>query len=271
MLSMLGHLWGGPVVFRDGGIEVRERNGVRTLHLGSDTIQSAMQVADPDALELAYTRAMMAFLLFVTPPGRTLMVGLGGGSLAKFMYRRVPQTHVRVVEVDPAVVHVAREYFALPADDSRLAVVVDDGADYVRRASEPIDALLIDAYDGRSLAQSFTVDAFYARARAALSAEGVLVMNLWSSDRAFDRNLQRIERAFSHRCLCLPAERPGNVIVFAFVAKPRRLRWLELREHAALLEERFGLDFPRFVRDLQKMNRYDATGLHMEDQAEDTR
>ncbi len=271
MLSMLGHIWGGPVVFRDRGIEVRERGGVRTLHLGSETIQSAMQVTDPDALELSYTRAMMAFLLFVAPPVHTLLIGLGGASLAKFMYRRLPRTRVRVVEIDSRVVEVAREYFALPADDDRLAVIVGEGADYVRGSSEPVDVLLIDAYDGRSLAQPFTADAFYARARSALSPDGVLVMNLWSSDRAFDRNLQRIERAFSNRCLCLPAERPGNVIVFAFVRDPARLAWLELRERAAQLEEHYGLDFPRFVRDLQKMNRYDATGLHMDGSSETRR
>lgn len=263
ILSVLGHIWGGPVVFRDHGIEVRERHGVRTLHLGSDTIQSAMQVADPDALELAYTRAMMAFLLFVAPPARALMIGLGGGSLAKFMYRRLPQTRLCVVEVDPAVVEVARRYFALPADDDRLAVVVDEGTRYVERATEPVDVLLIDAYDGRSLAQALSADTFYAGARAALSPQGVLVMNLWASDRAFDRNVQRIERAFSNRCLCLPAERPGNVIVFAFASQPARLDWAQLRAHAVQLQEGYGLDFLRFVRDLQKMNRYDKAGLRL--------
>jgi len=261
MLSMLGRMWVGPVLYRDRGIEVRERNGVRTLHLGSETIQSAMRVAEPDVLELSYTRAMMAFLLFVAPPRRVLMLGLGGGSLAKYVYRRLPETRLHVVEIEAAVVEVARRYFALPPDDERLTVTVEDGAAYVERATEQVDALLIDAYDGRSLAHAFTSDAFYVHARKALPPSGVLVMNLWSSDRAFDRNLQRIERVFSEGCLCLPAERPGNVIVLAFASAPARLAWKELVEHASQLEERLGLDFPAFVQGLRKMNRYDANGL----------
>jgi len=252
------------VLYRDNGVEVRERNGVRTLHLGSETIQSAMRVAEPDALELSYTRAMMAFLLFVEPPVSALLIGLGGGSLAKFMYRKLPQTRVRIVEIDAAVVDVAQRYFALPRDGERLEIVIDDGAVHVGNASDPVDALLIDAYDGRSLAHSFTADDFYEHARRVLTRGGVMVMNLWASDRAFDRNLQRIERAFSGRCLCLPAERPGNVIVMAFAAAPVRMTWDDLTERALQLEERIGLDFSLFVHGLRKMNRYDARGLQLD-------
>jgi spermidine synthase len=124
--------------------------------------------------------------------------------------------------------------------------------------------MLIDAYDGRSLAASLATEAFFQAARSALSPAGVLAMNLWSSDRAFDHNVRIIERAFDGRCLCLPAERPGNVIVFAFAAVPRRLRWADLRSHAAALQERFGLEFPRFVEGLRTMNACDTLGLRLE-------
>jgi len=63
-------------------VYVTERLGVRSLHIGSDTIQSSMRLARPHDLELAYTRSMMAFLLFTGCLRRVLMVGLGGGSLA---------------------------------------------------------------------------------------------------------------------------------------------------------------------------------------------
>jgi spermidine synthase len=263
MLGVLGRIWGGPLVYRGDGIEVRERHGVRTLHLDSDTIQSAMRVDRPDALELSYTRAMMAFMLFVPPPRSALLLGLGGGSLAKFMYRTLPETRLRIVEIKPEVVEVARSYFGLPAECSRLSITIGDGARLVGPGLEKTDVLLVDAYDGRSLAASLSTDAFFQAAGQSLSPSGVLAMNLWSSDRAFDRNLQKIERAFPGRALCLPAERPGNVIVFAFAARPQRVRWAELREQAASLQERFGLEFPRFVEGLKKMNACDSAGLQL--------
>src|SRR5688572_28985611 len=90
---------------------VSERFGVRTLHIGSDTVQSAMRLARPNDLELSYTRSMMAFLLFVPAPRRALLIGLGGGSLAKFMYHRLPATRTRAVEVNVRVAAIARQSF----------------------------------------------------------------------------------------------------------------------------------------------------------------
>lgn len=265
MLGVLGRLWGGPLLYRGDGVEVRERHGVRTLHLDTDTVQSAMRVERPDALELSYTRSMMGFLLFVPPPREALLIGLGGGSLAKFMYRFMPQTRLRVVEIKREVVEVARTWFALPAECPRLSIEIGDGAQLVAATPERFGLLLVDAYDGRSLAASLATDEFFLSARAALAPAGVLAMNLWSSDRAFDRNVQKIERAFSGCCLCLPAERPGNVVVFGFAAAPAKLRWTELRSLATGLQERFGLEFPRFVDGLRKMNACDASGLRLGD------
>src|SRR5204862_2814096 len=90
---------------------VSERFGVRTLHNGSDTVQSAMRLARPNDLELSYTRSMMAFFLFVPAPKKALLIGLGGGSVAKFMFHRLPRVHIKAIEVSAQVVAIARNYF----------------------------------------------------------------------------------------------------------------------------------------------------------------
>ena len=86
-------------------IEVSEKAGVRYLHFSAEWIQGAMRIRKPDALELAYTRDMMACLLLRDPPWpkEVLMVGLGAGSLAKFVYRQLPATRITVVEIDPQI------------------------------------------------------------------------------------------------------------------------------------------------------------------------
>jgi spermidine synthase len=102
---------------------------VRTLHVGGEAIQSSMRLEDPYALALDYTRCMMAFLLFHPEPHEVLMIGLGGGSLAKFFFRNLRKTRTKVVELDARVVAAAREHFALPPDGERLSVEVGDGAE----------------------------------------------------------------------------------------------------------------------------------------------
>src|SRR5678809_13316 len=72
----------------------------RRMHFTNDATQSAMLFADPDALIAQYTRKMMAFLLFNPNPKHIVMIGLGGGSLAKFCYRHLPGSKITVVEIN---------------------------------------------------------------------------------------------------------------------------------------------------------------------------
>jgi len=240
---------------------VSERFGVRSLHIGSDTVQSAMRIAKPIDLELAYTRSMMAFLLFNPRPSRVLLVGLGGGSLAKFIYHRLPDTAVEAVEISPQVVAIAKHYFQLPAEDSRFSIVVGDGAEHIARPGAGFDVIAVDGYDAESQVEALSQSAFYEGCLARLLQDGILVVNLWGGDRQFGENLKRIETSFPAGTLCLPAEKPGNIIVFGFRDTPPEPTWDDLDRRARALEAALDLEFPRFVQGLRKMNRHDDKRL----------
>lgn len=235
-------------------VEVSERDGLRSLHLGTTTVQSTMRVTDPVELVLSYTRAMMGFLLFHPKPRHVFMVGLGGGSLAKFAYHRLPSVRVTVVESSAQVISAARSLFEVPADDARLRVIHGDGGQWVTRPEAVCDVLMVDAFDGESQVEALASEGFYGECAAALDRDGVLVLNLWSSDERFDGFLQRVERVFDGRVVCLPAERRGNVAVFAFRRSPEPSRWDDLRTRARQLEAAYGLEFQRFVGRLAEMN-----------------
>jgi spermidine synthase len=243
-------------------VYISERYGVRSLHIGSDTIQSSMRIARPDDLELSYTRSMMAFLLFVPAPAEVLMIGLGGGSLAKFVYHRLERSRTRVIEVNTQVLMIARQYFHVPPDGPRFAVVITDGAAYVQRTDVRADVLFVDGYEADAHVEELASKAFYSACRDRLKPRGVLVVNLWGGDKLFHTLLQRIKDAFPGGTLCLPAERPGNVIVFAFEPEPGPFRWDDLLLRANALQSEHGLEYPRFVEGLRKMNRHDSAHLY---------
>jgi spermidine synthase len=254
--------WRRRSVAQAGAVYVTEQSGVRSLHIGSDTIQSSMRLARPNDLELAYTRSMMAFLLFAPPPQRVLLVGLGGGSLAKFIYHRMPETAIEVLEVSPDVVSIARRHFQLPAADGRLEIRVCDGGEFMARPGAAYDAILVDGYDGDSLVEELSSRVFFSACLKRLAAGGMAAVNLWGSDRRFDEYLGRIESEFPAGTLCLPAEKPGNIIAFGFRDAPGELRWADLGRRAPELEARYGLEFRRFVDALRRMNRSDAERLY---------
>jgi spermidine synthase len=245
----------------DMPLVISECNGVRSLHLGGDRVQSAMRVAAPMDLELAYTRAMMGFLLFLPNPRRILMVGLGGGSLAKFVHARMPDVSTTVVELIPDVVSAARRDFFLPSDDGRLRVLVAEGGEYVARHPGCCDVLMVDAFNDSSHPAALRSQSFYEAARDALEDMGVLVINFLGRDGDFDKCMRLVETSFGGHVLWLPPERPGNVIVFALKGLPDRWRWDLLRQRAKQLEQQLHLPLARFVGDLRRFNTYTARAL----------
>jgi len=240
-------------------IAVSDSRGVRTLHVGGEAIQSAMRIAEPYALALDYTRCMMAFLLLHPQPRRALMIGLGGGSLAKFFHRHFRRTRVRAVELDGRVVAAARAQFALPADDARLSVEVGDGAEAL--TPECCDLLVVDAFDDEVHVPKLASERFYEGAFLALEEPGAMVVNFMNDDPDFDRHLQRVERAFGGAVLALPALYDPNILVFAFRGVPARIEWAELRRRADALEARLGLPFARYVSRLRAMNPFTEEAL----------
>jgi len=240
-------------------LTVSEERGVRTLHVGGEAIQSSMRLSDPFALELDYTRCMLAFLLFHPRPARALKIGLGGGSLVKYFWKRLPGLRTRVVELDQRVVRVAREQFHLPEDDARLSVEIGDGAQAL--APECCDLLVVDAFADEHPPAALVSQAFFDAAWLALEEPGALVLNLMNDDPKLDERLQRVERAFAGAALALPALYDPNVIVIALKGGPARIPWDELQRRAHALERRYGLPFPRYVPRLKRMNRFDAGEL----------
>lgn len=167
---------------RDSGpalpdVRVAEERGIRSLYLGSDTIQSSMRLSDPTELVLTYTHAMMGFLLCLpSAPAAILHIGLGGGSLPRFCHARLPDTRNIAVELNPEVIAVARSLFALP-EDERLRVIQGDGVQFVGERTTEFDAVLVDAFDGHDLIAEMVAEPFLHDSRQTLTENGVLVMN----------------------------------------------------------------------------------------------
>lgn len=249
--------------FASEAIEVSESNGIRALHLGSVTIQSAMQIRDPYALELAYTRGMMCFLLFNAQTKHVLSIGLGGGSIPKYIHTHCPDITAIAIEINPRIIQVARSQFYLPDNDDRLTVIEGDGLQYLAEHSRATDVLLIDAFDSNGIPPDFCSQDFFDQCATTLKSDGILAINLWGSDKNFDVYLQRIEHSFDGKVLILPTGKPGNTVVFGFNREPADLRIASLRERAKQLEKTHKIEFLQFVEKLAEHNQSTQNRIFM--------
>lgn len=186
----------------------------KALHFSISELQSRMDVRRPDALDLEYTRLMMGFLLFVPVPARLAMIGLGGGSLAKFCHRHLAGTHIGVVEINPHVIAL-RDDFKVPADSPRFGVLLGDGAVFVRQEAAPLDVLLVDGFDYDGLPDALSSQRFYDDCAARLAPAGLMVANLHVGHPQYQQQIERIRRSFAGAMRVVDDSDGSNSIVFA--------------------------------------------------------
>ncbi len=238
---------------KQGILEVIDNGITRTLYFGNNARQSSILPASPWVLVLRYTRAMLAGLLFRPAPASVLLIGLGGGSLASFLLHRLPQCRVDVVEQRATVAELARSHFFLP-DDERLCLHLGDGADYFDGPGQDrhYDLILVDAFDAQGMAPLLKDRHFLQSCRSHLTEDGALCANLWvSAGSRWRAPMKRLRDTFGENCLELPVAGHGNRIVLG-LQQPCPSGWRTgLQPRSLELQERYGLDFPGMLAELQ--------------------
>ncbi len=197
----------------------------KSLFFSMHDIQSRMDILRPDELQFEYTRIMMGFLLHNPHPRSIAMIGLGGGSLAKFCYRCLPATDITVIEINPHVI-AHRNTFAVPPDDHRFTVRLADAAAFLRQTDEKFDVLLADGFDIDGLPPDLSTPQFYDDCSNALNQGGIFVANLHGCKPLFEVIVDRIRSGFDGNLLMV--NDPGATNRLAFAVKDNRKALISL-------------------------------------------
>jgi len=241
-----------PVDTDDGAPMVLESGHIVSLQFDESAIQSLMFRNAPNKLVLGYTRTMMSFLLLQPAPARISIIGLGGGSLAKYCYHHLPETHVAAIEIDPAVIAL-RDAFQIPPDDGRFEVICADGVEYVKGREAHPDVILVDGFLACGMpAQLGTAD-FYAACRARLADNGVLVANFLETDPDIPFYLDEVRSVFGESFSIWLSEDGGNYTLLAWKGKLPSSNTLLTR--ARRLEAEHVLDLCSAARHLKQRER----------------
>jgi spermidine synthase len=244
----------------DGVLEIIEREGVRSLHFGSFSRQSSMRLDAPDSLELEYVRTLTRWLLFKPElTGQTLLIGLGGGSISKFLWQHFPNCQLRVIEYRDSVVKIAQSHFALPKD-ARMKIIIDDGGKYVLERQESqrqqYELMIVDAFDHDGMAASTYHREFFDACQALLTRDGILAINLWggTGNPIFQQVALWLGQVFDWRILFIPVQGRGNIIGLAFNKAVPTYAMADLKVTAKHLAERYQIDFPKYLKEIKKHN-----------------
>lgn len=157
-------------------ITVNDEGNVRYLRL-DNYWQSGLDLTDRRRTVFAYSDYMHLPVLFRPDARRVLLVGLGGGTVPTRYHQDYREMHIDVVELDPAVIAVARRYFGVPADD-RVRLIAQDGRLFLTQTTTRYDIILLDAYLIDTIPFHLATREFLDTVRARLGPRGVVASNV---------------------------------------------------------------------------------------------
>jgi spermidine synthase len=154
---------------------------------GQNVLESAMNLKNPELLELSYSRVMFVSHLYNMHIRSALLVGLGGGSMPRFIESAFPDVKLDIVEIDPVMKKVARDFFQWsPGKNTNL--FIEDIYNFLPRVKNRYDVIYMDAYlkpaestDSLGVPLRLKSEAFYRNLREALKPDGIVAFNLNNS------------------------------------------------------------------------------------------
>ena len=154
----------------------------------SDSNQSCKDLRAPRRLVFAYAKMTMTALLFNQQPQNILIVGLGGGTLPEAFFGLLDNVQIDTVEIDQAVIKVAKEYF-LFKESERNRVFAQDARVFVKRAilqSKEYDLVILDAFNGDYIPEHLMTKEFLIEVQRLLSQKGLLIANTFGTSKLYD-------------------------------------------------------------------------------------
>ena len=168
------------------------------VHRG-DRNQTCVDVDAKDKLVFSYTRMSFAGLLLQPQPKSILIAGLGGGSIPLTFADLFPDAQIDVIEIDQAVVNVAKQFFFFE-ETPNMKVAVADARVFIKRAGllcKKYDYIVLDAFGGDYIPEHLLTMEFLEEVKAIMAENAVLVANTFSTSRFYDHESVTYQRVFT--------------------------------------------------------------------------
>lgn len=213
-------IWSGESAYNR--ILVLQKDGLRWLVLNDSRYSQTTEKIG--SVTSGFYLDQFALGPLLLPAKNLLVLGMAAGGSIQVTRAVDPQIEVDAVEIDPKVVELAGEFFALPQNDTRLHVHIADARPWLAQQAGKWDLVHVDLFQGGPWVPFYlTTVEFFELVRSRMSDDGLLLVNVLdkSASRellgAIGATLQQVFPSVEE----LPTEK-GNYILFAF-AKHRGL------------------------------------------------
>ena len=202
--------------------ETRDLRCLKFNTKSSQTSQSCMYKNNPDKLVFNYTKLTFASLLVTDNPKNVLIIGLGGGTLSNVIHALYPAAKIHNVEIDPAVLKVARNYFNSIENDV-VTSSVQDGRIFIKRAAikkQKYDWIILDAFNGDYIPEHLLTKEFFEEVKSVLAEGGVIAANTFSSSKLYEHESATYHAVFGDFINVSRANRSNRIILAGVNSMP---------------------------------------------------
>lgn len=208
-----GVLFEGDSIYHH--ITVRQDRSERCMIFGRhrDLRQTCMDLGRPDHSLFEYSAMMMTGFLFKPESRKVCLIGLGGGYIPTFFSLHLPAVELHIVEVDPLVEKLARQYFNFrPPSNQRL--FIEDGRQFLKKSRESYDQIWLDAFNSDYIPAHLTTKEFLRLAKSRLAEGGLLLQNVFAGSSLYDAQVATLRSVFA-KVLVFTGQHSGSAVLVA--------------------------------------------------------
>jgi spermidine synthase len=230
-------------------IFVYRHGPVVTLRFGRQPLvqmQSQVNLSNLRQHMLEYSMLAFCGLLYKPEPERILVLGLGGGVIPREMHHYFPAIEIHVVEIDPEIPLIAKRFFGFREDD-KLRIHIADGRMFIKKQlrHDPVpkyDLVILDAFNSDYIPFHLMTKEFLEEVKGVLAEDGVVIANVFYSNRLFDAELATFLAVFG-RCQVFFGAYSMNAMLVAPGPTTPTLTVREAVDRAKMLHRKHRLDF----------------------------
>lgn len=105
-----------------------------------------------------------------------LILGFGGGTVAKLISRSFPKAKITGVEIDQEMIKLGKKYFGLEKIKN-LKIIQADAVKFIASKPNKFDLIIVDLYLGDKIPKNSESKKFLENLRKLTSSKGVIIFN----------------------------------------------------------------------------------------------
>jgi len=210
-----------------------EGNPLESLIL-DHLVHSYTDLKDPFYLEYEYIRIYEEIVRWQASKResfKALFLGGGGYTFPRFLEAKYPKAGIDVVEIDPEITRVVKEYLGI-SEDTKIRSLNEDGRWFVMNCEEQgsYDFIFGDAFNDLSIPYHLTTKEFALQLKRLLKPDGLLLANVIDSFKkgafmpSYIRTLEEVFGKGNVHLLALSSDYDRiGISTSVVVASPQRL------------------------------------------------